>query len=119
MSNFDKITIFPQTIAINSKSLIARRHGRRPRGDGEMCPPPPPGSEFRGEVPPEIAIFLKKNLNIYHFLDFQYFRNKVFEIRGEIGIRGVGVFDSPESISPVGIRPSQSKLRGDAPVRRN
>ena len=118
MSNFDKITIFPQTIAINSKSLIARRHGRRPRGDGEMCPSPHPVQSSGGRSP-EIAIFKEKFLNIYHFLDFQYFRNKVFEIRGEIGIRGVGVFDSPESISPVGIRPSQSKLRGDAPVRRN
>ena len=86
----------------------------------ERCVPPPP-TRFRVPVgdPPEIAIFKEKFLNIYHFLDFQYFRNKVFEIRGEIGIRGVGVFDSPESISPVGIRPSQSKLRGDAPVRRN
>ena len=71
--------------------------GVAPGGDGEMCPPP--GSEFRGDVPPEIAIFKEKILNICHFLDFQYFQNKVFEIRGEIGIRGL-VFLNHLNLSP-------------------
>ena len=50
MSNFGKITIFPQTIASNFKSLIARRHER----------PPPPRFRVPGDVPPVIANFKEK-----------------------------------------------------------
>ena len=46
-------------------------------------------SPFRGDVPPETAIFKENFLNIYRKVGiFRYFRNKVGKIRGEIRIWG-------------------------------
>ena len=73
-------------------------------GDGGTCPP---GSEFWGMSPPEIAIFKENFLSIYQKVEiFWYFRNKVGEIWGENPNLGVLTHLNP---SP------QSKLCGDAP----
>ena len=54
---------------------------------GGMAGTCPPGSKFRGDIPPAITIFKEICMHIcQNFLIFQYFRNKVAEIRGEIGI---------------------------------
>ena len=48
-----------------------------------------PRFEIPGDVPPEIVIFKENFIHIcQNFLIFQYFPNKVAEIRGEIEIWG-------------------------------
>ena len=76
-----------------SALVLQQKKGSRDIGDGltmgaateggwGTCTP---SSEFRGDVPPEIAIFTGTFLNIYRKVGiFRYFRNKVGEIRGEI-----------------------------------
>ena len=63
-------------------------HGRRHRG-GWRDGSPPPRFEVPGDVPPEITFFKENFMHICQNLQiFQYFQNKVVEIRGAIGIWG-------------------------------
>ena len=73
--------LIPRAIISNSMG-----DGRRHRGDGGRVPP----VRNSGEISPRNGDFQKENfLNISKkFQIFQYFQNKVAEMRGEIGIWG-------------------------------
>ena len=62
---------------------------------------------------PEIAIFKENFLKIPKFSIFQYFQNKVTEIRGEIGICGyVGLTHlNPSLLSKLGVDAPASRYR--------
>ena len=79
----------------------------------EMEPHPPVRNP--GRPPPRNRDFHYFNI-CQHFQIFQYFQNKLSGRNNRKNRNfGVGGFDSPESIPPVGIHPpSQSRLRGDA-----
>ena len=64
-------------------------------GDGGQVP----RIEILGGVPPDIATFEENSLSTYQNLKvFEYFQNKVIEIRGGIKIwrGGVDGFEEPE-----------------------
>ena len=83
-------------------------HGRRHRGDGGDVSP---RFEILGYVPQEITIFKENLVHICQSSQiFQYFLNKVVEIRGEIGIWGQVVLIYLNPSPPVRMCPPSRKF---------